>query len=103
MSGDDDLTMSTFEFPACEHHGLVLCDVCVSGILMTHDLVGTVGDETVSEAMAEDRESADVAARTLIDDGAELVTMHRRGDGQAVAWYSANPDGSAKCVTLFND
>lgn len=80
--------MSVYTFPACEHHGRVLCDVCSSGILATHDIIAFDSDGVeVATAIAEDRASAEVAASTLIDDGAEWVAIHRRWNHTVVAHH----------------
>lgn len=56
---------------------------------ISHDIVAN--DEhgmIVARAEAEDRDAAEVAARTLvIEDGAESATIIRRRDGQVVGWH----------------
>lgn len=56
---------------------------------ISHDIVASDEEgQVVARAEAEDRESAEVAARTLvIEDGAESATIIRRRDGQVVGWH----------------
>lgn len=95
---DDDVTMTVYPFPACEHHGRVLCDVC-SGILATHDIIAFDSEGVeVATAMAEDRASAEVAASTLVEDGAEWAAIFRRWNDTVVAHHHRTTENGVPAI-----
>lgn len=74
---------------------------------ISHDVIATDADGCLfATAEAEDRESANVAARTLIDDGAECATIIRRRDAQVVEWQHRTIQNGVPAIrrsVAFND
>lgn len=82
MGGADHWAM-TISTP-CEHHSRVLCDICHAGILADYEIVASADGFVVATALAEDREAADLAAITLVEDGAEDASIIRLTDKTVV-------------------